>query len=470
MLKKRNLGVLKLLTGNVLSQAIAIATLPLLARSYSPEQFGGLAIITSLSSIIASVGCLRYEIAIVIPKSHRKAMDIATLAAFVAAAATLVFFFILFLFEKELEQFLSGERPYENNFKIAVLVAANCFSNIFSYLNIRNKRYGAQSVFRTISSAINAIAAVCLIPFSGGIGNGLIDAFVCAQALSLIVAVVLAKDIPCIKNLFQPNFLRVKSVAVEYRRFPMFSVLPTLLNTISWMAPAIILGWYFDSAVVGLYSVGFRLLQVPLSLIINSLSQVFLHEASQAIRTGKLSQLVEDSLIRLAIVGFPFVVLLYTFGRSICKLALGSGWEDAGIFMEYLAPWAYLWLITSPLSVIFTVLKKPHLELLTQSCIFLFRVIALFAGGIYGDRFIAVGSFSMAGVLGYSLLFMTITKCCNISNFVLLFKNYRVFMTSMGYLFCTTIVAVCFGVGVLGFTLCAALSVLYVLANKRFVC
>ena len=68
--------VLKLVTGTTFAQIIAVLASPLLTRLYGPEAFGFFALFTSITSIIGVVACMRYEMAIMLPKTDEEAANL----------------------------------------------------------------------------------------------------------------------------------------------------------------------------------------------------------------------------------------------------------------------------------------------------------------------------------------------------------------------------------------------------------
>ena len=71
--------ILKLVSGTAFAQIITILASPILTRLYSPEAFGFLAIFISITSIIGVIACMRYELAIMLPKSDEKAANLLAL-------------------------------------------------------------------------------------------------------------------------------------------------------------------------------------------------------------------------------------------------------------------------------------------------------------------------------------------------------------------------------------------------------
>jgi lipopolysaccharide exporter len=68
--------ILKLVTGTTFAQVVAILASPLLTRLYGPEAFGFLALFTSITSIIGVIACMRYEMAIMLPKTDEEAANL----------------------------------------------------------------------------------------------------------------------------------------------------------------------------------------------------------------------------------------------------------------------------------------------------------------------------------------------------------------------------------------------------------
>ena len=73
-------NVLTLVTGTAIAQAVGIALAIPLARLYTPSDFGHFAIFSSISAFAATIASLRYDLAIVLPKSDSVAKQVRRLA------------------------------------------------------------------------------------------------------------------------------------------------------------------------------------------------------------------------------------------------------------------------------------------------------------------------------------------------------------------------------------------------------
>src|SRR5699024_5055342 len=80
-------GVISLFSGTVFAQLINLAFLPVLSRLYSPDAFGALSFVTSVSTLVTTVATLRLETAMMLPK-RRETVQALLGVCFVSAAVT----------------------------------------------------------------------------------------------------------------------------------------------------------------------------------------------------------------------------------------------------------------------------------------------------------------------------------------------------------------------------------------------
>lgn len=74
----RNVRVLA--GGTALAQLVALLVLPFLTRLYTPEDFTILATYTSVLALLTVIACLRFEIAIPMPKEQEGAINLLALS------------------------------------------------------------------------------------------------------------------------------------------------------------------------------------------------------------------------------------------------------------------------------------------------------------------------------------------------------------------------------------------------------
>jgi len=199
------------------------------------------------------------------------------------------------------------------------------------------------------------------------------------------------------------------------------------MNTISWQLPALLLTVFFSPVVVGFYSLGFMVLQMPMSLIGSAIAQVFFQRASEAYHQGTLTQLTENLFAVLLKLSVLPMLLLAIAGEELFLVVFGVAWGEAGIYAQILSFWAIFWFISSPLSTIISVREKLTLGLGTTILNFSTRFLSLMIGGVLGSAILAMALFSISGLLVYGFacfVFLKIAGVPVLKTLSLIAKNF----------------------------------------------
>jgi len=393
--------VLKLVTGTTFAQAVTILASPLLTRLYGPEAFGFLALFTSITSIIGVIACMRYEMAIMLPKTDEEAANLLGLCLLCVAVVSGLTMPALYFGGDALLSLLKAPAldPY------LILVPPFVFiSGVFlalNYWNSRTKHFGRLSV-AWVTSSLATTGTQLEAGFAGYATEGsLIGAKLVGSVISTGVLggqiwrddhALLRKSISW-RGMFEE--LR------RYKKFPMIDSGSALLNTVSWQLPAFFLAAFFSPAVVGFYALGFMVLQLPMSLIGGAIAQVFFQRASEAYRQGILAPLVENVFVVLLKLSVLPMLLLTVAGEELFFVIFGAAWGEAGIYTQILSIWTIFWFISSPLSNILSVREKLTVGLGTTLLNFSTRFLSLTIGGVLGSAVLSIALFSISGVLVY---------------------------------------------------------------------
>ena len=206
----------------------------------------------------------------------------------------------------------------------------------------------------------------------------------------------------------------------RHKKFPIYSSWSILLNIISWQLPVLMLGAFFSPAVVGFYALGFRILQMPMSLIGGAIGQAFFQRAAKA--TGNIASLVGGLFQRLLTVALLPSLVLAIIGKDLFIFVFGHNWSEAGVYAQVLALWALVWFISSPLSTIYIVLEQQNTELTINVIIFISRLVAIGVGGYFNSPRLAILLFAVGGIFSYGYLIKVIFDLAQI-NFIDLFRK-----------------------------------------------
>lgn len=426
--------VLKLVTGTSFAQALSTLATPVLSRLYAPEAFGVSALFFSFVSILLVISCMRYELAIMLPENDHEAANLVGASLAIVVLVSSLSLPAIWLWGKPLLRMLNAPElcPYLWAIPVAVLFGGMFLP--FSNWNSRKRQYGSLSMARVTNS-------ICTISTQSGTGfagyttaGSLIAGRLIGSAVSTLV---LGSQIwRHNRKLFTdsvrlPNLLLVLK---RYIKFPAYSIWSSLLNTTSWQLPLFLLSGFFSSTVVGYYSLGFRILQLPASLIGGSIGQVFYQRSSIAKRDGSLQRLVEDTFHRLAALAmFPTLLLMLT-GGDLFAVMFGETWRHAGVYSQILAPWTLFLFIQSPISSLFIVFEKQQILLVFDLGVIAARSVSLILGGIKGNDLLALSLFSISGVSANIILCLYLLNLVGMTRYKSLLLLVKPFLWTLPFL------------------------------------
>lgn len=407
--------VLKLVLGTAFAQLLGILASPILTRLYTPEAFGVFAIFTSITAIISVITCLRYELAIMLPESDEEAANLLGVSLMFAVMVSLLTVPIVWWGRGILLGWIntSSLAPYLWLVPVAVL-----FSGIFTalnYWNSRTKQFGRLSIARVTTSLATTTGQLGA-GFAGfATGGTMIGASVGG---SMLATTVLGGQIWRDDRKIFLGAIRWSDMFTgvkRYRKFPLYDTWSSLLNTISWQLPALLMASFFSPAIVGYYALGFRILQMPMSLIGAAISQVFFQRAADAKMHKNLGVVVENTFGYLVVIGLYPILTLTLISRDLFAVVFGPNWTEAGVYAQLLSIWVFFWFVSSPLSTVFSILEKQEFLLKFNLVNFLTRFASLYIGGAVYDARMSILLFSSSGIIVYGYLVMSVMSQSGVS-------------------------------------------------------
>jgi O-antigen/teichoic acid export membrane protein len=397
--------VLKLVSGTALAQMLTILAMPILTRLYAPEPFGTLVLFISVSSIISLVSCMGYELAIMLPKTDEQAANVLGVSLGLVATISAMAVPFVWWSRVPLSQWLAAPRLASYLWCVPPTVFITGTFLALSGWKSRARRFGQLSVARIAQSL--ATLSTQLGGGCAGIATGgmLIGGHIAGQAAA---TAVLGGQIWREDRIFIRRSLRLGTMVSaiwRYRRFPLYGSWSALLNSLSWQTPALLLSAFFSPIVAGYYALGFRVLQMPMSLIGSAVAQVFFQRAAKARFQGTVGRLTETIFRRLVLISLFPMLTLAIVGRDLYVVVFGSRWAEAGHYTQILSVWALFWFISSPLQDLTSALEKQRFAAVWNLGLLITRVLSLVVGGLLGNVYLALILFSATGILMYGFLF-----------------------------------------------------------------
>ena len=368
-------SVTTLFSGSLIAQLIVVGSSPFTSRLYTDEQMGIYTLMVTVVTLFGSIGCLKFEPAIVVADDDKEAYSVLTLCFFTCIGITAVVSvgYITYLFFKP-EIFESA--GVFALLTIVVLFLTGMNDALFAF-NTRFRKYDLISKAYVTSSALKYSAQIFLGFFGGGTA-GLNMANMTGTALGTYFHtryLWFEKD-----KLKSVTFSDVKAVAKKYRRQALFTAPANFVTTAYFQLLNFFIEMLYGFAVFGLYSLSYRMLNVPLTLIGNNVARVlfFQNATDEYAQTGGYRKSLLISTAVLTAIAIPMVILLCLLSPWLFSIFFGDSWRMSGVYAIYLTPLYGIRLIVQSLTQALVIVRKQSVELIIQ-CAFLACSIGAFA-------------------------------------------------------------------------------------------
>lgn len=401
----RNVGVLA--SGTAAGQAIIVLASPALTRLYAPEELGAFAVFTALLFTLLQVASLRYEWAILVPESERRAADLLVLSLGLTTATAAALLAALGAWGDELVRWTNtpGLLPY-----LVWLPASLWGAGIYQAASQWAIRHRSFRPIARSQVGQNLVRVITQIGFGllhlGTLGLVAGDA-VGRWAGAALLAVRARREAPAPPE--PPRLADIVEAARRYRRFPLLSSGSSLLNQAGVQLPALLLAALYGARVAGWFALGQRVVSLPLVMLGHSIAQVYAGHASNLARSDApaLRRLFLRTSLVLGLAGSVPFGLLALLGPWLFGLVFGREWEETGRYFRALAPMCLAQFIVVPLSQTLAILERQSLQLGWDALRAALMVGVLFAAESRGfSPLLAIALFGAAMTVAYAVLFL----------------------------------------------------------------
>lgn len=399
-----------LMSGTAIAQVLTIAVAPILSRLYDPNAFGAFALFTSVLSILSVIAAWCYEYAIILPGDEEEAANVLAVAFLAVIIMTGLSAILIGVAGKWIAVRLGSPelRPWLWWLPVSILMIG--FYNSLNYWSTRRqhfKRLSISRIFRSVASA----GAQTSAGFANAGALGLISGQVAGQiiATATLGYQVWGDDRRLIRQALRLS--KMKELARKYVDFPKYSSLQNLLNAVAQNVAPFLLAYYFSSMAVGLYAISLRFLQLPATLLGQSVRQVFFQRASEAQRNGNVFPLLTKATISLFAIGIIPTLVLMLFAPPIFSFVLGKAWYKAGIYAQFMVVWLFFSLVDRPSVTLIPILNLQSFHAIFEFVFLLLRIAAIWLGAYLGNDIIAIGGYSIMGVFFHLSLLLYVMRC-----------------------------------------------------------
>ncbi|MGB0879154.1 MAG: lipopolysaccharide biosynthesis protein [Polaribacter sp.] len=402
-------NVLTLLTGSAFSQLIVYGAILILTRLFSEEVFGVYMLFSSTILILKPIASLQYELAIVLPKRDKDAINLFAFSIFIIFFFSLFLLGILILYTHEIVSFLKIQELSYFIYFVPLSVFFFGTVSVFDYWNNRT------TLFKNISKGLIVKTSTMSITqifsgFSSFSSVGLIPGLLVGQFFQLVVLIKLS--LTSISNVLQHiSIKRMWLLAKRYKDIPLFNTIISLTNNASNELPIFLITSYFGLGSAGMYGLAIKFARSPFGIVKQSVYQVFYNKATKIYNNNEdlhgLIKVTAKNLLRISV--FLFIpILIVSFYLDIL---FGENWSEVGVYVRILIPWLLMAFLSYPLTSLILILNKQKTILFYDSLLLVFRFLAFYMGyTFYNDLIISLILFSGVGVIFNLFIFLYLFK------------------------------------------------------------
>jgi O-antigen/teichoic acid export membrane protein len=391
----RSVGVI--LTGTIAAQSIPLLGSLVIARIYSPADFGGFSAWLGIVMMAAVIVTGRFEMALAVeadgePRRFAVAATLGTILLVSIFIALIVG--VLYLTTGLLENF---QPLMAGLFVPAALLAG--VTHTWQAWAAAEGNYRGLSWIR-ISQAFVATIAQILAGLVSPTSAGMMLGHVLGTASGIGIAMYLMPLNPLAMGARTEFWTRLKTFWRNQKRFPMFALPADAINAASGQLPILLVASRFGAEASGIFALTIRVVGAPIGLLGAAVLDVFKRSAASSYRDkGHCKEEYGRTFWLLAAGGVILALGVIVVAEHLFVVAFGEPWRQAGVIAIWLMPMFALRFVASPLSYVFYIAGKQQVDLVWQ-CALLAMTLA---------SFMLTSSFEGSVKLyaaGYSLLYV----------------------------------------------------------------
>ena len=251
---------------------------------------------------------------------------------------------------------------------IPFFVFASGLFKTFTFWCNRRAKYGliAKQTIQFSSVTVASSIALGLATIPGGQILG-VSAGRVISALAMIRAVCKLDKL----ILSQGSKTALLPIARRYRAHPIYFTPSQLINAFALQLPVLMISNLFLISTVGFFSIAYRLVALPTSLVANAIGNVYRQRISESYnQNGQFRHIFIRTFFSTILVSIVPFSLLYLAVPTLFAIMLGEQWRVAGDYAQILIVSTFFSFITTPLSKGAIIVGAKRYDLAWNTCRF----------------------------------------------------------------------------------------------------
>jgi len=401
-------NILVIMSGTAIAQVIGFGLSPVISRLFSPSDFGIFGSFSAIAGVIAAGVTLEYSQAVMLPKEKETAINLLAVALFCSFAVSFLCMGVCLIVPGTINGLMKTTAAWP----LALLVLATLVAGVNQSCQawaVRSKAFKRTSASQVVRSVSSSSMRIGLGYLKGGSGALIVSSIVADIMATVTLAGALLPDWAALRTRIRWGLMR--SLAHEYRDFPLYSASQAVINALSSGLPVLLLTRYYGIAVAGAYAFGITILQVPTGFVSAALRQVLFQRACESQHEGgSLAALyVRTTAILFALAIVPSVILIL-WAPQLFSWIFGSRWFLAGELARSLVIWLAVSFCNLPAVLFARIIRIQRFVFFYDMALLTMRFLALIVGGSYLNVRATVMLFSVVGSLMNAFLIFRVGR------------------------------------------------------------
>jgi O-antigen/teichoic acid export membrane protein len=383
-------NVLVVFSGTVVAKVVTVAAAPVLARLFTPGDYGLLGLFTSFLSLLVLAGSLGYARAVVLPRSDRDAAGLVWLSVGILSAITVVSASAIWLFGAGLASSVNAPALAPLLWWLPIAVFATGTFQVMEMWTSRRKRFGQLSM-ANITRSSGTVGTQLGTGFAGFAGGGLIGGLTVGQiaAVAVLGTQQWRLDAATLKQGLR--WRRLPRLARRHRDFPLLSLPAQLLSSGRQAAIPVLLSLFFTPAVAGLFWFGHRLIALATETFAHAVRRVFYQRAAELFSSGQsVHRLLVRNTVMMLGLGILPTLIVFISGPALFEFVFGGEWREAGEYVRWLVILGMASCVAVPAMELMYVFELQKWLLWLTACQLVATVASIVVGGLAGSPRLAI--------------------------------------------------------------------------------
>jgi O-antigen/teichoic acid export membrane protein len=397
-------GIVTLAGGNGVAQLVTLSVAPILTRLYSPADYGALTVLVAVVSVLAILATGRFHLAIPLPESVQQARQLLITALALTALSSTLIALLVWAFADRIFETLRIPGAVGYWWFIPVATAGIAMYETLYHWALRLKQFRLLTRTRVTQAITGSTTSIGVGVFSTGPFGLLLGALFFQAAGICRLARFARAPLPNTIKTAQVLAPRFPSTVRAYFSFASFSCLAAFLNTLGVALAPVLLARLYGEEAGGSYGFAYRLITVPMLLVGNAISQVFLAEAAPNLANRpEYIRHLHRAITKRTVWFAAALVAVGVLSPFLFPLVFGARWAQAGVFAAWMTIFCAAQLVVSPVSNLAVLLRRQDLQCALDALRVLVIIPSLVVPHMLGataTQTVASYSLSMFGLYG----------------------------------------------------------------------